>query len=60
VTVLGIVMEVIPVQPSKDEPPIDVKPFERVIEVSPVQSSNTELMIEVTVLGIDKEVMLLH
>ena len=60
VTVLGIVMEVRPLHPSKEEPPIEVNPFERVTEVSPVQSSKAELPIDVTLLGIDKEVMLLH
>ena len=58
VTVLGIVMEVRPLHPSKEEPPIEVNPFERMTEVRLVQSSNTELLIEVTVLGKDKEVML--
>ena len=60
VTVLGIVMEVRPLHPSKEEPPIDFNPFERVTEVSPVQSSKAELPIDVTLLGIDNEVMLLH
>ena len=60
VTVLGKVIETILVQPSKEEPPIEVNPFERMTEVRLVQSSNTELPIEVTVLGIDKEVILLH
>jgi hypothetical protein len=60
VTVPGIVMEVRPLQPSKAEPPIEVSPSERVTEVSPVQSSKAELLIDLTLLDIDKEVILLH
>ena len=60
VTVLGNVMEDMPLHPSKEEPPIDVNPLERLTEVRPLQSSKAELPMDVTVLGMSRDVILLH
>ena len=56
----GMVTFVSPVQPSKAEPPIETLPYARLMLVSPVQSSKAELPIDVTLPGIDKELMILH
>jgi hypothetical protein len=52
VTVLGIVMADKPVHPSNVEPPMDVRPSDRLTHVRPEQSSKAELPMLFTVLGI--------
>ena len=47
-------------QPSKEDPPMLSNPYERLIDVSPVQSSKEELPIVFTSPGIVSDVILLH
>ena len=56
VTLLGMVMEVKPVQPENAEPPMDVTLLGMVKVVKPIQLLNAELPMDVTLLGMVMEV----
>jgi hypothetical protein len=49
-----------PVHPSKADPPIDLNPSFKVSDVRPVQSSNVELPIDVTLVGMVRDVIHRH